>query len=139
MPVSNASFNFVPTPSGDATRIGSLRSGNAPANIPPKLPISVSVRSLNVLRANSRIFATARFALSIETPASAYEIDCDISSDLLSSRDPEFAGEQVVKFCFGIDRGLFLIAVRRHDVAFLRQCFSAALDHDRTQFSFSEV
>ena len=78
MPVSNASFSFVPTPSADATSIGSAISGNAPENIPPKLPISVSVRSLKVLRANSRIFATARLALSIETPASAYEIDLAI-------------------------------------------------------------
>jgi len=33
---------------------------------------------LNVARANSRIFATALLALSMETPASAYEIDRDI-------------------------------------------------------------
>ena len=56
------------------TSIGSAICGKAAENIPPKLPISVSVRSLNVERAYSRIFATARFALSIETPASAYEI-----------------------------------------------------------------
>src|SRR5215204_3116504 len=79
MPVSNASFNFVPTPSADATRIGSAISGNAPENIPPKLPISVKVRSLKVLRAKFLIFSTARFALSIETPASEYEIELDIN------------------------------------------------------------
>ena len=72
--IAHGAMGFIPK-SADATSIGSDIFGNAPANIPPKLPISVSVRSLNVERAYSRIFATARFALSIETPASAYEIE----------------------------------------------------------------
>jgi hypothetical protein len=49
--------------------------GNAAENIPPKLPISVSVRSLKVALARALIFATARLALSMETPASLYEIE----------------------------------------------------------------
>jgi len=68
----------VPTPSAEATRIGYAIFGNAPENIPPKLPISVKVRSLKVDLAKFLIFATAKFALSIETPASEYEIESDI-------------------------------------------------------------
>src|SRR4051794_16302916 len=96
MPVSNASFNLVPTPSADATSIGSAMSGKAPANMPPKLPISVSVRSLNVLRANSRILATARFALSIDTPASAYVIGLAILI-LYASTDVELSQQDRIE------------------------------------------
>src|SRR5205814_10534886 len=45
---------------------------NAPSNMPPKLPISDSVRALNVERASSLIFSVARLAASMLTPASAY-------------------------------------------------------------------
>jgi hypothetical protein len=45
-------------------------SGKAASNIPPKLPISVKVRALNVFLASSLILAVAVFAASIETPAS---------------------------------------------------------------------
>src|SRR5437868_15441815 len=75
VPVMKAIFNFVPTPSADATSTGWLRLGNATSNIPPKLPISERVRALKVERASGLIFAVATFALSIETPASLYEID----------------------------------------------------------------
>src|SRR5436853_7236334 len=73
--VMKAIFNFVPTPSAEATSTGCPRFGNAPSNIPPKLPISERVRALNVERASCLIFAVATFALSIETPASLYELD----------------------------------------------------------------
>jgi len=64
----------VPTPSAEATRIGSRISGNIPENIPPKLPISVKVCRLKVDLAKFFIWLSARLALSIETPASEYEI-----------------------------------------------------------------
>src|SRR5207249_3364859 len=67
--------------------------------IPPKLPISVSVRSLKVLRAYSRIFATARLALSIETPASAYEIGLRINASLLDDLIDERIGRSPGRFC----------------------------------------
>ena len=44
--------------------------GNAPSNIPPKLPISESVRWLKVRRASSLIRSVARVAASMSTPAS---------------------------------------------------------------------
>src|SRR5918993_1427466 len=103
IPVSKAILSFVPTPSADATRIGSPISGNAPENIPPKLPISVSVLSLNVLRANSRIFATARLALSIETPASEYEIDRDINSCYLNRAYPKLPLQNPHKLLFRLN------------------------------------
>jgi hypothetical protein len=68
--VANAALSFVPTPSADATSTGSARFGNAPSNMPPKLPISESVRWLNVVRASSLIRSVARVAASISTPAS---------------------------------------------------------------------
>jgi hypothetical protein len=40
--------------------------------MPPKLPISESVRALKVARAISFIRSTAAFAAAIETPASLY-------------------------------------------------------------------
>jgi hypothetical protein len=45
-------FNFVPTPSAEATSVGWRIAGNAASNMPPKLPMSVSVRSLKVARAS---------------------------------------------------------------------------------------
>src|SRR6185503_3875117 len=80
MPVANAILSLVPTPSADATRTGCARPGNAPSNMPPKLPISDSVRSLKVRRASSLIRSVARVAASMSTPASLYEIDCFIGS-----------------------------------------------------------
>src|ERR1051326_7703210 len=41
--VRNAILSFVPTPSAEATSTGCFKPGNAPSNIPPKLPISESV------------------------------------------------------------------------------------------------
>src|SRR5881394_2432739 len=73
--VRNATLSFVPTPSADATRTGCFKFGNAPSNIPPKLPISESVRALKVVRASCLIFSFAMLAASIETPASLYEMD----------------------------------------------------------------
>ena len=60
----------APTPSAEATSTGCFKPGNAPSNIPPKLPISESVRSLKVRLASSLIRSVARVAASISTPAS---------------------------------------------------------------------
>src|SRR5918998_995502 len=48
--VSKATLSFVPTPSAEATRTGARIEGNEPSNMPPKLPISESVRALKVAR-----------------------------------------------------------------------------------------
>ena len=58
----------------EATSTGAFIDGNAPSNIPPKLPISESVRALKVPRASRLISSTAAFARSMETPASEYVI-----------------------------------------------------------------
>src|SRR5215468_6116098 len=70
--VMKAILSLVPTPSAEATRTGSLRFGKAPSNMPPKLPMSESVRWLKVVRASSLILSVALVAASISTPASLY-------------------------------------------------------------------
>ena len=74
-----AILSFVPTPSAEATSTGALMPGKAPSNIPPKVPISESVRALKVARASRLIRSTDALAASIETPASEYVIDLLIS------------------------------------------------------------
>ena len=81
-----AIFSFVPTPSAEATSTGDCMPGNAPSNIPPKLPISESVRALKVSRASFLIRSTAAFAASIETPASEYVIDLLINCLAVAAR-----------------------------------------------------
>jgi hypothetical protein len=71
MPNSNATFNFVPTPSADDTSTGSGYFARSSANKPPKPPISLSTCLLNVLRASILMRCLARSPDVISTPASA--------------------------------------------------------------------
>src|SRR5215472_13764537 len=71
-PASTATFNFVPTPSVEATRTGSRYLEKSGRYNPPKPPTSPRTSGVKVERIASPADATAPIFASISTPASAY-------------------------------------------------------------------
>ena len=67
-PLSMAIFNFVPTPSLAATRIGSTNPAALRSNSPPNPPSSAPAPGRRVARANGRIRSTSRLPTSMSTP-----------------------------------------------------------------------
>src|SRR5438270_112246 len=69
-----ASFSLVPTPSVDATKIGSLNPAAFRSNSPPNPPREASAPGRAVARAAGAMRSTSASPASISTPALLYVI-----------------------------------------------------------------